>query len=119
MKLLPLIALVLLIGCVTPRPQTDNVADAILVTSADIESAAQTVKTLCGNLEPGGPCMPGAAISTETKESLKIRLQEAQNAVVLADRLLENGLPIDAASKLALAESIIIILQAELARRAQ
>lgn len=118
MQLLKILAIfTLLAGCATPRPEVDSVADAILVTSADIESAAQTVQGLCGNLTPGGPCAAGAAISTETKESLKVRLQQAQDAIVTANRLLAAGLPADAEGKLALAESILLALQAELARR--
>ena len=116
-KYLAIILLPIMVSCVTPRPAVNSVADAILVASADIESAAQTVKALCLNEAPGGPCLPGATISTETKESLKDQLQRAQDAVVTANRLLANGLPTDAQERLDFAESIILALQAELARR--
>jgi hypothetical protein len=117
-NILPILLAFSLLGCVTPRPPVESVADAIVVTAADIESVAQTVKTLCGNLEPGGPCADGAAISTETKAMLKIRLQTAQDALVAANRLLAAGQSVDASDKLAVADAIIRALQAELARRA-
>jgi hypothetical protein len=119
MRFLPLLVLAMLTACVTPRPEVNSVADAILVASADIESSAQTVKALCGNLSPGGPCAEGAPISTDTKERLKSQLQQAQDSVVVANRLLAAGQGADAADNLAVAEAIIVALKAELARRAQ
>lgn len=114
-----IITVLFLSACVAPRPEINSVADAIVVTSADIETAAQTVKNLCGNVEAGGPCMAGALISTETKEGFKLNLQKAQDSIVVANRLLASGSVNEAADKLAIAESILRILQAELARRAQ
>ena len=106
-----------LAACVTPRPTVDSIADAIVVTSADIESAAAIVKNLCGNTVPGGPCAMGSLISTSTKDSFKRGLQEALDGVVAANRLLAAGRSVDAEDRLAIADAIVKVLQAELLRR--
>lgn len=112
-----LLALTMLVACVTPRPPVDSVADAILVTSADIKSVAQTVQNLCMNEVEDGACTPGALIETDTKDSFKRSLQEALDYVSTAKRLLAAGKAVDADDYLALADSIILAVQAELARR--
>ena len=65
------VLLATLIGCVTPRPEIDSVSDAIVVTAADVETAAQQVQRACGNLEPNGDCRIGAPIDTATKNRLQ------------------------------------------------
>ena len=119
--LIGLIALFLsmsmLSGCATQRPKIDSMADAIVVTSADIESTAQIVKNLCRNIVEDGPCAAGSLISTSTKDSFKRSLQEAQDSVVAANRLLAAGKSVDAGDRLAFADAIILVLVAELERR--
>jgi len=106
-----------LAGCVTPRPTVDSIADAIVVTSADIESSAEIVKNLCGNTVPNGPCAPGSLISTSAKDSFKRSLQDALDGVVAANRLLAAGKSVDAEDRLAFVDAIVKQLQAELLRR--
>ena len=112
-----LLSISMLSGCVTQRPKVDSVADAIVVTSADIESIAQTVKNLCRNTVPDGPCAPGAVISTRTKDRFKDRLQDAQDTVVASNRLLAAGKSVEAGDRLSRAEAVIMAIQAELERR--
>ncbi len=112
-----ILSCVMLAGCVTPRPEIDSVADAILVTLADIESSAEIVKNLCGNTVPNGACAPGSLISTSTKDSFKRSLQDALAGVVAANRLLAAGRSVDAEDRLAFADAIVKALQAELLRR--
>ena len=104
-------------ACVTPRPQIDSVADAIAVSSADIKSVAQTVQNLCMNTVEDGPCAAGSLISTDTKDSFKRSLQGALDYVSTAKRLLAAGQAVDASDNLALADAIILAIQAELERR--
>ncbi len=108
---------VMLCACVTPRPQVNSVADAIIVSSADIESAAQTVQNLCGNTEPGGPCAAGSLISTTSKNSYKRQLQDALDGVKTANRLLAAGNATAAGNRLDQVDAIVLALTAELARR--
>ena len=115
--LMPLFFVLFLSACVTPRPKIDSVADAIVVTSADIESTAQTVQKLCGNTVPDGPCAPGAVISTRTKDRFKERLQDAQDTVVASNRLLAAGKSVEAGDRLSQAEIVIMAIQSELERR--
>lgn len=117
--LIALIGVSLLGGCGTARPQVDSVSDAIIVTATDIEIAASQVRELCGNTEPGGPCLPGALISTDTKNRLKDQLQSGLDAVSLANRSLAANNAAEAGTKLDQAEAILRVIQAELARRAQ
>jgi len=111
-----LLALSMLSGCVTPRPKIDSIADGIAVTAADIETAAQTVKSLCRNTEPGGPCAADALISTDTKERLKNQLQEMLNALTVANLALSAADTSQAQTKLQQTTALLLILQAELAR---
>ena len=97
-------------ACVTQRPKIDSVADAILVTSSDIKSAAQIVQNLCMNEVEDGACAPGALIETDTKDSFKRSLQEALDYVSTAKRLLAAGKVVDADDYLALADAIILAI---------
>lgn len=112
-----LLALAMSASCGVQRPQVDSIADAIVVTSADIRSAAQVVKSLCGNTVENGPCAAGSLISTETKDSFKRSLQSALDLVASANRLRAAGNAAAAGDKLALADAIILALQAEITRR--
>lgn len=112
-----MLSFLMLAACVAPRPQINSIADAIVVTSSDIESTAQIVRNLCRNTAPGGPCAAGSLISTSTKDSFKRSLQEAQDGVVAANRLLAAGNSVDARDRLAFADAIVLALIAELERR--
>lgn len=111
-----LLACLMLSGCGTPRPQIDSISDAIAVTAADVETAAQTVKSLCRNDRPGGPCAFGAPLSTEQKESLKNGLQDILDGLSLANLAVANGDNAEANSRLARTEAILAVLRAELIR---
>ncbi len=115
-----LLACLMLSGCsylgVTPRPDIDSIPDAIAVTAADVESAAQTVKSLCRNEQPGGPCAATAIISTDQKESLKNGLQDVLDGLSLANLAVANGDDAGAQSVLERTQAILAVLSAELAR---
>ena len=103
-------------GCGVQRPQVDSIADGIAVTAADVETAAQTVKRLCRNAEPGGLCADGAAISTEQKESLKNGLQDVLDGLSVANLALATNDYGEATDRLARTQAILAVLSAELAR---
>lgn len=111
-----LLACLMLSGCGTQRPQIDSLSDAIVVTAADVETAAQTVKSLCRNERPGGPCAPGALISTNTKERLKSALQSVLDGLSTANVALAAGDSIDAGDRLARTQALLAVLSAELTR---
>ena len=111
-----LLACLMLAGCGIQRPQTDSISDAIAVTAADVETAAQTVKDLCRNTVAGGPCADGALISTATKERLKEQLQDVLDSLRAADRLLASNDSISAQTRLGRTQALLAILSAELAR---
>ena len=111
-----LLACFMLASCGIQRPHIDSAADAIAVTSADIETAAQTVKDLCQNIEPGGPCAPTSIISTQRKESFKVSLQKMLDTLRTADLALTMGQEAKSDEYLARTESMLLILKSELAR---
>jgi len=115
-----LVALLMLSGCtglgITSRPSIDSLPDAIAVTAADVETAAQTVKRLCRNTEPGGPCAASAAISTEQKESLKYGLQDVLDGLSLANLAVANDNEAAARGSLARVNALLAVLSAELVR---
>ncbi|MCH8134809.1 MAG: hypothetical protein IIB77_02385 [Proteobacteria bacterium] len=114
-----LLACFALSGCAAQRPQIDSIADGIAVTAADVETAAQTVRSLCRNLDPGGPCAAGALISTTQKESLKNGLQDVLDSLSLANLALAMDDYPGARTKLARTQAILAVLSAELARMQQ
>ena len=111
-----LMALLMLSGCGVQRPQVDSVADGIAVTAADVETAAQTVKRLCRNTQPSGPCGPGALISTAQKDSLKNGLQDVLDGLSIANLALATNDYGKAMDGLARTQAILAVLSAELAR---
>ncbi len=114
-----LLALLMLSGCAAQRPQIDSIADGIAVTAADVETAAQTVRSLCRNAQPGGPCAVGALISTSQKESLKNGLQDVLDGLSVANLALSMDDYSGAQTKLARTQAILAVLSAELARMQQ
>lgn len=101
-----------LTACGTVAPKVDSVADGLIVTAVNIETLADQVADLCGNVEPGGDCLPGALIDNEDRDKAKAALTRAQDA-------LEAGLAIytaggDATSTLARAEAILLTVEAML-----
>ena len=104
----------MLAGCGIQRPQIHSISDAIAVTAADIETSAQLVKNLCLNTVPGGPCAPGAILSTEAKEKLKASLQSILDGLRLADLALASGDLLDAEDRLARTQALLTILRAQL-----
>lgn len=122
MKKLILLALATLpvLGCGTlERPKVDSVADAIVVTAADIESLATEVRTLCGNTVPNGPCDPLSPLKTSDKDRIKSQLQDAQDALVDANRALAVADAVEADNDLARATAILTVIQAILTERSQ
>jgi len=115
-----LLACLMLSSCgylgLTPRPEIDSVSDGIAVTAADVETAAQTVKRLCLNTEPGGPCADGATISTEQKESLKNGLQDVLDGLSIANLAVATDDEAAARGRLARTQAILAVLSAELVR---
>lgn len=111
-----LLACLMLSGCGIQRPQTDSISDAIAVTAADVETAAQTVKDLCRNTIAGGPCATDALISTATKERLKRQLQDVLDGLRTADQLLAANASNTAQDRLSRTQALLAILSAELAR---
>lgn len=106
----------MLAGCGIQRPQIHSISDAIAVMAADIETSAQLVKNLCLNTAPGGPCAPGAILSTETKESLKAQLVRMLELLRAADMALSLNDNLKAEDRLAQVQALLMILRAELAR---
>lgn len=102
-----------LVGCAA-RPEVDSIADAIVVTAADIETAAQQIGRACGNTEPDGPCAPGALISTSDKDRLAEDLQEALDSLLLANQALAADEGIEADNRLARAKSLLLIVRTAL-----
>lgn len=120
--LLAVLLSVMTAGCgifdgVVDRPEVDSMADAIAVSAADITSLATEVHALCGNLEPGGPCLDGALISTEAKEQMREQLQEAQDALVLANTALNVNDGVAAGDYLTQVETLLTFLRDELEKR--
>lgn len=111
-----LLTCLMLSGCGVQRPQIDSISDGIAVTAADVETAAQTVKSLCRNERPGGPCASGALISTATKERLKSRLQSVLDGLSMANRALATDDTLVAQDRLARTEALLAVLRAELTR---
>lgn len=109
------LALAMFSGCASQRPGVDSVSDAIVVTAADIETIAQQVRRACGHTTPGGRCVPGALIDTDTKNDLARRLQDALDAVKLANVALINDEAIEADNKLARARTILMLVRGILA----
>lgn len=112
-------AFAILTGCATDRPQIHNPSDAIAKTASEIESVATEVQRACGNTEPGGECLPLSPISTADKDALRDRLQDAQDALVLANSALVAHDMADVDSRLKQAEIILLLIRNELARRVQ
>lgn len=114
-----LFAMLALSGCgalsTIERPEIDSIAKGIAVTAADLETAAQTTERLCGHTEPGGPCARGAPISTSTKASIAARIQEGIDALNTANAALAIDDTFEADDQLLRAESILAIIEAELA----
>lgn len=106
----------MLASCGIQRPQINSISDAIAVTAADIETSAQLVKNLCLNTVPGGPCAPGAILSTEAKESLKAQLVRMLSVLRAADMALSVNENLEAEDRLAQVQALLMILRAELAR---
>ena len=106
----------MLAGCGIQRPQINSISDAIAVTAADIETSAQLVKNLCLNTVPGGPCAPGAILSTEAKESLKAQLERMLSVLRAADMALSVNENLEAEDRLAQVQALLMILRGELAR---
>lgn len=106
-----LVACFTIAACTAPRPKIDSLSDAIVVTSADIETAATEVRKLCGNTAPNGPCVPLAPISTEKKDELKKHLQTAVNYVAQANWALTSNDEAGAADQLSRAETLLLIVQ--------
>jgi len=111
-----ILATLMLSGCAVQRPQVDSIADGIAVTASDVETAAQTVKRLCRNTEPGGPCADDALISTEQKESLENGLQDVLDGLSIANLALATNDNIGAMDGLAQTDAILAVLRAELTR---
>ena len=106
----------MLSGCAGQRPKVDSLADAIVVTAADVETAAQTVNNLCRNEKPGGECAPYALISTATKNDLRDRLQKVNDGLRAANRALAADEVIEADDYLARAKSLLEVLEDEIER---
>jgi len=102
-------------GCASQRPEVRNLSDAIAVTSADIETAAQQVRRACGHTVPGGRCVPGALINTDMKNDLAQRLQDALDGVKLADLALDNDEILEADDRLNRARNILQLVRDSLA----
>lgn len=110
------VACFMLAGCGIQRPTIDSASDAIAVTAADVETAAQTIHDLCQNIEPGGPCADNAILSTERKERFKVYLQTILDTLRAADLALAAGDDAQSNTYLARTESMLLILKNELAR---
>lgn len=117
--LIPLLLAFVIIGCGTPVPRADSIEDAIVVTSANIETAADQLQDLCGNTVPRGQCRAGALVDTDTKERLRLQLQEALDAVRLANLAVSNDDNHDASDSLGRAQALLTLVRSELARREQ
>lgn len=113
-----LLAALMLSGCESlgiARPSVDSPSDAVVVAAANITTVATEVHRACGNEEPGGPCLPGALIDTETKDEMRDRLQEALDALVLANRLLDANDEAGAGDKLEEIGFMLSLIREELA----
>jgi len=111
-----LIAALVLSGCQTPRPKIDSIGDAIVVTAADIETVAQTVRELCGNTAPDGPCLASAVIDTGKKNQLKDTLSRALASLRLANQAYEADEAVEAEDRLTRAQLLLTLIREELAR---
>ena len=104
-------------GCATQRPEVNSLSDAIVVTSADIESLATELRRMCGNTVAGGPCRSGSLVSTTSKNHLAGQLRTALEAVKTANLALIQDEAIDAENHLARAHSILVLVREEVDRR--
>ena len=110
-----LLALVFFVAACAARPEIRNIEDGIAVTSADIKSVAEQVTRMCGNTVPDGPCTAGSLISTDDKQDIKARLQEASEQVVLANAAVNVRDTFEASDKLGQAEGILRLIREQLA----
>ena len=116
-KLTVILCVLAVAGCGINRPVIDSVADAIAVTAADIETAAQTAQRLCGNTVPDGPCRPGALLDTGTKDEIKNQLQDALDYLSDANRALAADEGARASGFLNRAEALLVVVEAVLRER--
>lgn len=111
-----IVAAVGLSGCATKRPPIESISDAIVVTSADVEIASDTLLSLCGNTVPRGPCRAGAVISQETNARIAQNLTNVVDGVERASNALAADELLDANDEIGRARSLLTIIRAELAR---
>lgn len=86
-------AILLLIVSLTVACKGLNTGDLIGGAYALEKTITQTILAECGNTVPGGPCKPGSLISTEDKDSAKLKLTEANGWIDEANVLHYAGKP--------------------------
>jgi ABC-type uncharacterized transport system auxiliary subunit len=82
-----------------------------------VKNAAVLIQRECGNVAPDGPCLATSKISTTEKNEFKVRLQQAQDALVDADRFNRQGMAAAGKDALARADAILSALEAILIQR--
>ena len=100
-------------GC-TPA-QARSINEGIDQGYAAISAIAEETAIMCGHTVQGGPCAPGAAISTAQKNDVRDRLQQAYDGLTTANTLASSGELTQANSKLEQATAILTVVRALLA----
>lgn len=119
MRKLLIVCLLVLSGCGLNRPGIDSIADGIAVSAADIETLAQVTQEMCGNTTPRGDCLPGALVSTETKNEIREQLQQALSYLNDANRALAADETARASDFLTRTETILVVVEAIVRERSQ
>lgn len=104
-------------GTSVPAPTTFNESAGIAVSG--VTAAARTVRTLCGNTLPGGPCVDSSLITTTERDRAKLILQQTLNDVNFARRIYETGDADTALGRLQLAQTALAEIEKLLRERSQ
>ncbi len=111
--LMTLCALLVLSGCTSIQGRT--IFETIDKGYVSIEAVAEETAILCGHTVVGGPCQPDAIITTQNKEDVKGRLNQAYDRLTQADSLASDGNILGAEGKAAQATAILTAIRALLA----
>ena len=99
---------VLLSACTIGSGGPNQALATASMTGAEI---TRLTRQLCGNTVPNGPCAPGAVITTEEKNSIKLKISQAREAVGIANELKRAGDDTGAQTKLQQADAVLAFIE--------
>ena len=109
------LVLAMLQGCATVQPpQVRTFNESVATAASTLDGLQRTVYTLCGNAEPGAPCLETSLVTTERRDQVQKDVEKAlldlQSALMLKSAGDSTG---DADDILARAERFILAPQRE------